>query len=61
MINTSSERLKARNFFICRYFSFNEQLKFRTEKKNEKKCYNLGAWSRGHTGKLVHPLSGPLR
>ena len=29
MINTVSERLKARNFFICRYFSFYEQLKFR--------------------------------
>ena len=28
MINTKSERLKARNFFICQYFSFNEQLKF---------------------------------
>ena len=28
MINTTSERLKARNFFICRYFSFNEQWKF---------------------------------
>ena len=28
MINTISERLKARNFFICRYFSFYEQLKF---------------------------------
>ena len=26
MINTTSERLKARNFFICRYFSFYEQL-----------------------------------
>ena len=22
MINTSPERLKARNFFVCRYFSF---------------------------------------
>ena len=22
MINTTSERVKARNFFICRYFSF---------------------------------------
>ena len=31
MINTSSERLKARNFFICRYFSFSEQLKFRAQ------------------------------
>ena len=28
MMNTTSERLKARNFFICRYFSFYEQLKF---------------------------------
>ena len=28
MTNTTSERLKARNFFICRYFSFYEQLKF---------------------------------
>ena len=27
-INTTSERRKARNFFICRYFSFYEQLKF---------------------------------
>ena len=26
MINTSSERLQARNFFICGYFSFYEQL-----------------------------------
>ena len=25
-ITTTSERLKAINFFICRYFSFNEQL-----------------------------------
>ena len=24
MINTTSERLKVRNFFICRYFSVNE-------------------------------------
>ena len=24
MINTTFERLKARNFFICRYFSFYE-------------------------------------
>ena len=28
MINTISERLKARDVFICRYFSFYEQLKF---------------------------------
>ena len=26
MINTTSERFTARNFFICRYFSFYEQL-----------------------------------
>ena len=28
MINTTSERLRARNFFYFRYFSFYEQLKF---------------------------------
>ena len=28
MINTTSERLKARNFFICQYLSVYEQLKF---------------------------------
>ena len=28
MINTTPERIKARNVFICRYFSFYEQLKF---------------------------------
>ena len=31
MINTISERLKARHFFICRYFSFYEQLKFHAQ------------------------------
>ena len=31
MINTTSERLKARDFFICQYFSFYEQLKFRAQ------------------------------
>ena len=31
MINTTSERLKARNFFICWYFSFYEQLKFHAD------------------------------
>ena len=31
MINTPSERPKARNFFICRYFSVNEQSKFRAQ------------------------------
>ena len=29
MINRTSEGLKAKNFFICGYFSFYEQLKFR--------------------------------
>ena len=31
MINTTSERLQAINFFIGRYFSFCEQLKFRAQ------------------------------
>ena len=31
MINTTFERLKAINFFICLYFSFYEQLKFRAQ------------------------------
>ena len=31
MINTTSKRLKARNFFICWYFSFLEQSKFRAQ------------------------------
>ena len=31
MINTTSERLKARNFFICRYLSFYGQLKFHAQ------------------------------
>ena len=31
MINTTSEILKSRNFFICRYFSIYKQLKFRTQ------------------------------
>ena len=44
MINTTSERLKARNFFICRYFSFYEQLKFRAQLSWAwKKFYNLAA------------------
>ena len=30
-INTTSERLKARNFFICRYFSFYKMQKFRAQ------------------------------
>ena len=35
MINTTSERLKARNFFTCRHFSFYEQLKFSARVKHE--------------------------
>ena len=31
MINTTSKRLKARNVFICRYFSVYEQLKVRAQ------------------------------
>ena len=31
MMNTTSERLKARNSFICRSFSFYEQLQFRAQ------------------------------
>ena len=31
MINTTSERFKATNFFVCQYFSFYEQLKFRAQ------------------------------
>ena len=31
MINTTSVRLTARNFFICQYFSFYEQLKFHAQ------------------------------
>ena len=30
-INTTSQRLSAVNLFICRYFSFYEQLKFRAQ------------------------------
>ena len=37
MINTTSEILKARNFFICRYCSFYEQLKFVLSELSTKK------------------------
>ena len=44
MINTTSERLKAINFFICWYFSFDEHLKFHAQLSwAGKKFYNLGA------------------
>ena len=31
MINTTSERLKARNFYNCRHLSFYEQMKFHAQ------------------------------
>ena len=43
MINTTSESLKARNFFSCRYFSFYEQLKFCAQ-LSTKKFYH--PWAR---------------
>ena len=46
MINTTSEKLKAWSFFICRYFSVYEQLKFCAHLSWAwQKFYNLGAWS----------------
>ena len=45
MINTTSKRLKARNFFICRYLSFYGQLKFNALLNSAwNKFYDLGAW-----------------
>ena len=45
MINAASERLKARNIFIYRYFSVHEQLKFHAQLSGAwNKFYNLGAW-----------------
>ena len=41
MINTTSEQLKASNFYICQYFSFYEQLKLRAQ-LSIKKFINLG-------------------
>ena len=50
MINTTSERLIARNFFICRYFGFYEQLRFHIQLSWAwKKFYNLWAWTSQHT------------
>ena len=43
-INTTSERLKTRNVFICRYFSVYEQLKFRAQLSWAwKEFFKLGA------------------
>ena len=45
MIYTTYEWLKAINFFVCWYFNFYEQLKFRAQLSWAlKKFYNLGAW-----------------
>ena len=44
IIDTISEGLKARNFFICQHFSLYEQLKFRAQLSLVwKKFYNLKA------------------
>ena len=49
MINTTSERLKARNFFVCQNFSFYEQMKCHAKLSWAwKKFYNLGVWPRGY-------------
>ena len=42
IINTTSERLKARNFFIYRYFSFYEQLEILCLVKHEKSFITSG-------------------
>ena len=44
MINATSERLKAINFFICWYFSFDEHLEFHAQLSwAGRKLNNLGA------------------
>ena len=43
MMNTTSERLKARHFFISRYFSFYEQLKFRAQHEKSFITSGLGS------------------
>ena len=54
MMNTTSERLKARNFFICRYFSFYEQLKFQAQLS--------WAWKKLHNlrGQVLLSRQGPI-
>ena len=52
MINTS-KRFKARNFFICRYLSFYEHLKFHAQLSWAwKKFYHLGAIGGRHHGNM---------
>ena len=41
MINTTSGRFKARNFFICRYFSVYEHLKLRAQLSGILYSYSL--------------------
>ena len=49
MINTTSERHDPRNFFICRYFSFNDQLKLCAHLSWAwNKFYNLRAYASLH-------------
>ena len=74
MINTTSERIKARNFRICGYFSFYEQLKFRAQLSwHEKSCITsrpgyvqaqydgpLGFWGSGENGYLFSGSWGAL-
>ena len=55
-IKTTSERLKARNFFISRYFSFYEQLKFRAQLVEQEKRFitsGSGLKIRGRNEKLL--------
>ena len=45
MINTTSERIKAKYFFICQYFNFYEPWNSMLSwVENEKKFYNLKVW-----------------
>ena len=54
MINTTSERHKTRNFFICRGFSFFEQLNFHAQLSWAwKKFYKLGAWPNKMSGLIL--------
>ena len=53
ILNTTSERLKTRNFLICLYLNVYEQLKFCAQMSWAwKKFYNLGARSVCHTSSL---------
>ena len=55
--NTTSERLKARNVFICRYFRVYERLKDRTQLSWAwRKFYNPGACCLLFTDMLLYPM-----